>query len=98
MTLNTLKIQLTNQVLGLKNNLYILLYLLLRIILFFLVLAFYASIRVLWVPIQENQPVSGANKAISLRIDDYELSVKRIKSGINYLPPAPLFQNPFKNK
>jgi hypothetical protein len=98
MTLNALKIQFTNKVLGLKNNLYILLYLILGIIIFFLVLAFYTSIRVLWLPTQENQSVSGANKAISLRIDDYEYSVQRIKSGMNYLPPAPLFQNPFKNK
>ncbi len=96
MTLKGLKIQIINQVSVIKNNVYILLYLVLGGILCFMVLAFYTSIKVLWLPMQTTPEVSGANKAISLRLEDYEFSVKRIKAGINFLPPAPLFQNPFK--
>ncbi len=98
MTINSIKIQILNKFSIVKNNVSILLYLTLGLILFFSVLALYSSLRVLWLPNADPQALTGKTKAITLRLDDYEFSVKRIKAGAEYLPPAPLFQNPFATK
>ena len=94
MTTSSLKISLKNEIEKIKTNIFMLFYISFIVLFISNLWVLISSVKV--VVAGKNQEIKiQIAKGVSLKNEEYEQSLKRIKDGKNYFPPAPLFQNPF---
>jgi len=92
-----LNLDLNTLVKKLKTNIAFLFYAAILIVFVMEIFVIYASVKNL-LSVQSSLQDLPLQRGVRLNFTEYEAAVKRIEAGKKYLPPPPIFANPFTSR